>query len=510
MDKLSKETVILVHGTFAAPVTHLKRWWQPNAVNNFAHQLNALLRDQGSPAECWTHCKNGEAPFSWSGNNLWVDRYWAVRHLRQHIIDLHRDGWTCHLVGHSHGGNVIAEAVHQLRGSPQEHAIRSVVSLGTPFLDTHGAIEKRILRWCRLITIGGMIPAIVQAGFMMEELIRARQWTDAASDYALTAASISFAFFILWRFLFRRRMPHLYRSSTTTIPALAINSRYDEAWQLLHHVRSTPNPLAVRESLSSYLTRRLKAATLLRHEAGKAINMSRELRTDTKPATRFMRLVFMFCYAVIAASVFVVPLSYSPPPQEPLYFTAFIMLYGIVAAFMAAIVAGLLLVALLSLGSTHQLLNFLRPIQLTFTSILSLPIVPSEIVTYIVRKQSWTLVQRWALGLDGYRYPLPGVTTIPERAGAAQFALENLPPKVEQRALLARSTWIQNQVGSASDLFSKLVLTATDVAAMLKQIEHDQSLVHASYYTDEDCIRRIAAWIAHHSTPTATSSQSAS
>jgi hypothetical protein len=44
------------------------------------------------------------------------------------------------------------------------------------------------------------------------------------------------------------------------------------------------------------------------------------------------------------------------------------------------------------------------------------------------------------------------------------------------------------------------VLTASDVADLLQHIERDQSLVHAAYYTDDDCVERIARWIEQHST----------
>ena len=47
-----------------------------------------------------------------------------------------------------------------------------------------------------------------------------------------------------------------------------------------------------------------------------------------------------------------------------------------------------------------------------------------------------------------------------------------------------------------SEAFSKMVITEADLSLLLKKVEADQSLVHAAYYTDDECIARIADWIA--------------
>jgi hypothetical protein len=41
-----------------------------------------------------------------------------------------------------------------------------------------------------------------------------------------------------------------------------------------------------------------------------------------------------------------------------------------------------------------------------------------------------------------------------------------------------------------------LAVTSADITSLLQTIEEDQTLVHAAYYTDEECIARIADWIA--------------
>jgi hypothetical protein len=46
-------------------------------------------------------------------------------------------------------------------------------------------------------------------------------------------------------------------------------------------------------------------------------------------------------------------------------------------------------------------------------------------------------------------------------------------------------------------LFSGEKITMKDVWAVLRDIERDVTMVHAVYYTQEVCIKRIAKWIVH-------------
>jgi hypothetical protein len=74
----AKETVIIVHGTWAAPEAGQLSWYQiPKKSKHkpsFVSKLNAALERRGSPARCWAHCKDNGDIFTWSGNNAWIDR----------------------------------------------------------------------------------------------------------------------------------------------------------------------------------------------------------------------------------------------------------------------------------------------------------------------------------------------------------------------------------------------------------------------------------------------------
>ncbi|MGE3708247.1 MAG: hypothetical protein AB7G35_01135 [Hyphomicrobiaceae bacterium] len=47
-------------------------------------------------------------------------------------------------------------------------------------------------------------------------------------------------------------------------------------------------------------------------------------------------------------------------------------------------------------------------------------------------------------------------------AGTANFVFETMPPEAEDRAMQARTDWLVKSVESASNTFTKLVLTARD------------------------------------------------
>jgi hypothetical protein len=115
MAKYLKETVIVVHGTWAAPRPGKDSWYHPvkdtSAPEQFTAKLDAGLQKHGSPARCWAHCPLYGPTFQWSGDNSWIARSHAVSALVEYVGKLQSQGWRCHIVAHSHGGNVVIEAL---------------------------------------------------------------------------------------------------------------------------------------------------------------------------------------------------------------------------------------------------------------------------------------------------------------------------------------------------------------------------------------------------------------
>jgi len=100
------------------------------------------------------------------------------------------------------------------------------------------------------------------------------------------------------------------------------------------------------------------------------------------------------------------------------------------------------------------------------------------------------------MGLDNYGFDPPPITQCPSNLAETFAKYENMPARAEQRALEKRGAWIARHLGDVSQTFANLVVTASDLISLLRMIEADQTLVHAAYYTDDDCIARIADWIA--------------
>src|SRR5262244_4146201 len=124
MEEPAKETVIIVHGTWAAPEPAAKRWYQQidggKLASGFVAKLDAALQKRGSPAQCWAHCPAGNPIFQWSGENNWIARTRAASALGDYVAKLRKDGWRYHIVAHSHGGNVVVEALQKTNVSPSD------------------------------------------------------------------------------------------------------------------------------------------------------------------------------------------------------------------------------------------------------------------------------------------------------------------------------------------------------------------------------------------------------
>jgi hypothetical protein len=123
--------------------------------------------------------------------------------------------------------------------------------------------------------------------------------------------------------------------------------------------------------------------------------------------------------------------------------------------------------------------------------------VSNEVLTYVIRGKAWRIMVAMAMGLEGYQFELPGIEQQhPSPVPTSFVKYEDMPKGAERNALDKRSAWVDRHLKDISQTFSKLVLTAVDITALLRTIEEDQTLVHAAYYTDDECIARIADWIA--------------
>jgi hypothetical protein len=111
--------IFTVHGTFDAhPDDDGSLWWQRGSL--FHQALLAELAKRGIPQIDYR-------PFHWSGANAESHRLGAARRLAKSLLK-QKQGPTI-VVGHSHGGNVIVDALARAR----RQVFPAVVTFGTPF-----------------------------------------------------------------------------------------------------------------------------------------------------------------------------------------------------------------------------------------------------------------------------------------------------------------------------------------------------------------------------------------
>ncbi|MEK7748324.1 MAG: hypothetical protein AAB300_04545 [Nitrospirota bacterium] len=152
---------IIVHGTFAAEET----WWRLSKTSEttFADRLEEALSARGFAGTVWRPVLDvgmSYEAFSWSGKNRDNDRRAGACKLRKSLAELAKklgaspsQPLTVNLIAHSHGGNVVLEALRDIAGSIR---VGRVVLLGTPLV----SVRPR-LRLTRLMISMAMIPMVM-------------------------------------------------------------------------------------------------------------------------------------------------------------------------------------------------------------------------------------------------------------------------------------------------------------------------------------------------------------
>jgi hypothetical protein len=561
MEEAAKETVIIVHGTFAGPKPEKRCWHQPGDGDpiGFIAKLNLALQKRGSAARCWAHCSQGDHGFHWSGKNSWVDREQAAAELADYVTKLQKEGWRCHIVAHSHGGNVLVDALPKITRAEASASLGNVVTLGTPFMDvTTPMLWEEQRRQVNLAGASLMIVVFVTLNlvrlFFREDYLL-RLWSDIVSGLqsnratlqaitlltvlsmpillflgtafrwlklkghfrknwkALAAellvwfiAGVTFHFIfyqnpsepfnwfklavcgsaVVGLFIARRKFIDINRLAAVSIPQkqaqlrfLAMSSKKDEAWQLLRYLRNNDNPLAVKTTLFKYIASTIRfnfahKAALDRIYFGSSSDIGRAAMFG---ATVVYFAIIALMGGLIAAWVWI-------PEELPLGFKF------VFAVVLWAII--IILIPTMFFGN-KMFIALLIPIRHCIRAVSVFTGVFSALGTYAVRRASWTIILKLATGLDGYRYDVPAIKQHPTNVHAE---VENISAAVEIVALKNRSAWIERHIADASETFSKLTVTSDDRDELLRMIEADQTLVHAAYYTDGECVARIADWIA--------------
>lgn len=504
MSDAAKETVIVVHGTWAAPKSDKTQWYQPiegsGMASGFVGKLNNALQERGSPARCWAHCTPENQFFRWSGENSWIARMQAASALAAYVRQLQSEGWRCHVVAHSHGGNVVVDALSQITAADQAGPPLKIVTLGTPFIDLSSPVSERRSkaksRWAAflndvrlsvLVVLGTTIALPIAHGFRFFKLLEI--FFTQALFFIGIAAAFRLAAAIWFRFFWKSAPTGHLVGEAVGIESrlLALGSRMDEPWQVLHHIRSINNPLAVSTNLMRYVFSSLRLRMNAAADADAALG-AKSIK-DLGPIEKALT-VLIWCGDALLSILIAAFLTWLISPGGR--------------------VIALFIVNLLVVVVVHYLfLQYTRDREWQwynepfwgpgrwqahlFGGLLGLP---TDVLTYLIRRKSWSVLVAIAMGLEHYRFELPRVEQRPNLRSNCIATYEDLPTSVLERAMLRRGDWIERHLGDVSKTFEKLFVTSADLSSLLRMVEEDQSLIHASYYTDDECIAQIADWIA--------------
>lgn len=107
--------ILVVHGTWNAPDGTKRMWYQLDTSDptNFCRRLNEWLEANDLAKVVWPSRDGPVSEFSWSGENDHTARGEAAGRLADLMLQIVRSDSHAriHLIGHSHGGNVVLKAI---------------------------------------------------------------------------------------------------------------------------------------------------------------------------------------------------------------------------------------------------------------------------------------------------------------------------------------------------------------------------------------------------------------
>ncbi len=177
---------IVVHGTFAAS----SAWWKLGG-DLFCDRLQSYLATWEPDGSVWQPVLDAGLTyddFTWSGENRHCDRVEGARKIAKKLDELatklgHNDSdpLRIRVVAHSHGGNVILEAIRYVSASV---VIEKIVLLGTPLLRAWPAFRLTGLLFSFLgiaAALLGLFVAVfgllaVPFVFLLDQLYEYRFW----------------------------------------------------------------------------------------------------------------------------------------------------------------------------------------------------------------------------------------------------------------------------------------------------------------------------------------------
>jgi hypothetical protein len=465
--------VILVHGTFAGPQDGVVQWYQPGSP--FCQLLDRRLADAELPERCWVRYRMPIPYFHWGpGDNDWISRAEAAQQLRRYLGRFR--GYPCHIVAHSHGGNVVLEALgwnsRRLRGEADWFS-GTVTLLGTPIIERDSAPRNfwRPFYVTVIAAIGLGLLRIPGFNYLYVVVL-------LIALVLAVVIRVVFPFVLMgqggrWRWLeqnYRPRDPDDDNGipEVHPHPLLIINSEEDEVFWFLDKLLRAPNPFITRTSHS--FARRVR--TFLRTEWRNGIGSSSIALGSFNWFTIAVTTIFLGAVVYEAATGSLVAYW---------VLVAALPLYGLVAAL-----------------TPNRPLGFRRAAGATLVIVSrSLQQLAALPVLAVLRRLSWPFIQAYALGLSGSRISVRSLRVEMNPWTVRASAFKTLPADFVAGVRKRRRTSVQDTVEPLFDTLRLNEWSIDTVTMCLRDLQRPD-LVHTSYCSyleDEWVIQEIVSHI---------------
>jgi hypothetical protein len=213
-------TIITVHGTGATGPEEGQAWWQKGSA--FEQHIRELVESEDGTLNF--------QPMVWDGNNSEASRRVAAAKLYDVAKQLEREGQKYSLIGHSHGGSVVANAL--LLGASKGNKLPQLarcITVGTPFIQS----VKSFWLFSRLGLLGkSALVSVAACGFFLTLYMMPRMGS-VISPFMLFLPFFGLytcLWILNWKALFMYR-PKILRFFANTFAArlVSLHHKNDEA-----------------------------------------------------------------------------------------------------------------------------------------------------------------------------------------------------------------------------------------------------------------------------------------
>jgi hypothetical protein len=431
--------VLLIHGTYAALDPKRIQWYEPDS--DFCRALDGALAKLEVNARCWATMDRHSAPFKWSGENDWLSRHEAASRLHDLIRSFNGH---CHIVAHSHGGNVALQAIQM--APSRFHG--SLTLLGTPLI----LREERQRRYAPLVY--SLVASALVIAALRSNLSRAAiLWSIGGAILTWVVARVARGLDDMLDFNF---------GGGSILQPLYISSKEDEAFRLLEAVVRSPDPFLQNQKPRPSWKTRVQAVV---------DRAWTEVTAGQPPFTRR--------HVVTGAALLALAMTLGLAATLGIWISPPYLFWG-------AWAQCLLLVMLMAKRSKAKprAINVTVVLNVLLAFAIQLARYPlTQLGVRLARKTAWPFLKMNALGLSGAPGSIDSVTIAmvpPER----KWSFHEFKPLPEDLVALVKTNRQQSSEQTFSDAIVKIwrsEWSPEGIREILAQLNHPD-LVHSCYY----------------------------